>query len=474
MPPALRVLLAVAFVHGLAWSLATAPLQGPDETAHAAYAQSIAATGDGPQRISGNFGTSTELGLAARDLNLAPIIHHGEGRPFWSRVDQVLKETRTAPRDNGDGPNSAAGNGPLYYGTVAIAYHASPFRSILGRLWAMRFVGVLMFVVAVAFSWLVAAEIFSDSLRRTIATAVVALQPKLGAMAGVINPDILLITLSIAALWLALRTAREGATTKRAIGLGLLAAAAALTQPRGFAIAPPAIFALLIGLRTSGAALSSWLRMLGLSGGLALLGVALTYLYGGAHAGTGGSALAASTGSVNPREFLSYVWQFYLPKLSVMTSHLGPYYGYRQAMVESFWGSYGSLDTELPGWIYDLLQIAQGALGIWLVVLVARRWPVIRARWREVAVMVAFVVSLMVLLHYVAYGSVRVATPGTGDPVITGRYLLTVLPVLGCTGAWLLGSLRPRLMRFAAGASVTALGLMSLSGLFLMLTRSYA
>ena len=48
----------------------------------------------------------------------------------------------------------------------------------------------------------------------------------------------------------------------------------------------------------------------------------------------------------SPREFVSYLWQFYLPKLSFMDPKIGPsFYGYRQVYIESFFGDFASFSV---------------------------------------------------------------------------------------------------------------------------------
>ena len=48
-PRALKLLMALGFIHALAWAVAIAPLTGPDEDNHAAVVQHIAETGHGVQ-----------------------------------------------------------------------------------------------------------------------------------------------------------------------------------------------------------------------------------------------------------------------------------------------------------------------------------------------------------------------------------------------------------------------------------------
>src|SRR6185437_4470719 len=98
MHPALVVLLVLAAAHGVAWAVVTAPLNGPDESAHVAYAQDLAENHHAPSRQSGTGSVSTEAGtLYYGRLNLAPILLHPEGKPTVSAVDRVKAELDALP-----------------------------------------------------------------------------------------------------------------------------------------------------------------------------------------------------------------------------------------------------------------------------------------------------------------------------------------------------------------------------------------
>ena len=60
--PALVVLLVLAAAHGVAWAVVTAPLNGPDESAHFAYVQDLAENHHAPSRQTGTGSVSTEVG----------------------------------------------------------------------------------------------------------------------------------------------------------------------------------------------------------------------------------------------------------------------------------------------------------------------------------------------------------------------------------------------------------------------------
>ena len=59
------------------------------------------------------------------------------------------------------------------------------------------------------------------------------------------------------------------------------------------------------------------------------------------------------------REFGSFVWQFYLPKLPFMDMRIGPNYGYKQLFIERYLGGqFASLEVQYAPRIYTLVQLA--------------------------------------------------------------------------------------------------------------------
>ena len=178
--PALVVLLVLAAAHGVAWAVVTAPLNGPDESAHFAYAQDLAENHHAPSRQSGTGSTSTEAGTVYFGLNLEPILLHPEGKPTTSavaRIEAQLDKQPASARKDGTGPNAAANYPPVYYAYEAVAYELSPARSLLGRMFFMRLATTLLLVVTVWLTWLIATELFARTWVRTLATGIVALQP---------------------------------------------------------------------------------------------------------------------------------------------------------------------------------------------------------------------------------------------------------------------------------------------------------
>ena len=172
----LVVLAVVALAQGVAWSVATAPLNGPDKVAHAAYDGTSPRPGTALEERRHRLDL-TEMGVALGGSTW-PIIGHARARPTWTRVDRSPRSSSACPRAraNGSGPNSAAGNPPLYYAYAAVAYKLRP-TAAAGPAVAMRFATVLLLPLTVVLSWLIAAELFASALPRVVTAGLVALQP---------------------------------------------------------------------------------------------------------------------------------------------------------------------------------------------------------------------------------------------------------------------------------------------------------
>jgi hypothetical protein len=472
LPPALVVLLVLAAAHGVAWAVVTAPLNGPDESAHFAYAQDLAENHHAPSRDGGGGSDSTEAATLLLQLNLQAILLHPEGKPTFSSIGRTsaqLAKEPAAARKNGTGPNAAANYPPLYYAYEAVAYEISPARGLLGRMFFMRLATTLLLVVTVWLTWLIAAELFARTWVRVLATGLVALQPKLGFGGGIINPDLMLVMVATGALLMGLRLVRYAPTLGRVLWLAAFAGAGALIHPRGLFLPPFAVVALAIALWRFW---PGWRRALVFSGAvvaITVVSVGIAVAWSRAHAG--GAISENPVGGFSARQFVSYLWQFYLPKLGVMDPKVGPaQYGYRQVYIDSFFSAFASFSVSYRGIVLDALQVFAGIGLVALWTTMVTRWYVVVARWREVAVCVVFFVGLMSLLHIVSYMNLR----GSTDPVLTGRYLLPAVALYGCAIAWVASALPRRLGVAFAGVLLGGALLLAIGGIGLSLDRFYA
>jgi 4-amino-4-deoxy-L-arabinose transferase-like glycosyltransferase len=476
IPAPLALLMVIGLAHALAWAALAPTLNGPDEIAHASYIQQLAETGHGPNRDKGAGSQSTQMSRLIVEGNLVPILGHADGRPDDATLPKLVRELDQLPdtqRSDGTGPNAVANNPPLYYAYGAVVYRLVPGGSILDRLFALRVATAILMPLTIALIWLLAAELFTAQWLRTTCAAVTALHPKLAYMAGIINPDMLLVTLSTATVLLAVRTVRRPPTLWRLLALGLAAGGATLTHGRGFAMVPVALVAILIaGIRARPAWRES-ARLAAAFGVALVVPLAIAWLYTRSHTGGGafgGEVSQATEQTFNLKQFLVNVWQFYLPKLGFMSNRLGPPYGYQQVYIDTFYGGFNAFETffspSLQGWI----QLAAGSGLVLLFASIVARWQAVLLRWREVLIVALSFLFMMALLHIAAYRDIQQG----GDPLITGRYLLPAIGAYATAIAFVCWSLPRRIGPALAGAVVGGHVLLCLGGLGLAVGRLYA
>lgn len=475
VPPVLAVLLLAAALQVAAWAFVVAPLMGPDEIYHTGYVQHLAETGDPP--LGGNVAGqsySTEQANAMAWGGLVGLIGVPEGRPAWSSLEQrrwaeVERSLPVKARRDGTGPTGVGAYPPLYYGYEGVAYAASAGTGFFGQQLVMRLANGLIYLVTIALTWALAGELLGRGRRQVVATALLVLLPQLAFMGGVVNPDTMLIALSTAVLLAGVQLVKRGPDLARVATLATLAALAVLTHSRGVAVIPSALAAVGIAVWVHR---PGWRR----SGALAALLVGALGVAGLLYTTTTTSVTVPTPRGDEPtplsvRQFIGYVWQFYLPKLPFMAPKIGPDYGFRQAMVETYFGQFASLEVRFPDWIYEALHAWWLAVAAWLAGVAVVRRRMARANLPILLLIAVSVASLLVVLHLAAYHGM-LSTPT--DPVIAGRYLLPIAPLGACGVAFVLGSLPRRAFPWASGLVVGCFLLLSLGGLGLTLVRFYA
>jgi hypothetical protein len=469
-------------LQSVAWDIALPAFQGPDEAGHFGYLQHLAETGTIPSVSAGHTPNSSEAQAALNWLNLNPLIGDIGARPAWSSADlrawrEVDGSLPHGSRANGAGPNALAKNPPLYYAVMSIPYRMFVWLPLLKRVFVLRLVNSLFYLATIVLVWLLAGELLGRvRWKQTLAAGVVALEPQLAFMSAVINADNLLIALTSAVLLASVRLVKLGPSLGRVLTASGLTAAAVLTHGRGLVTVPvllTGLFATYLRHRTgprdalarSGAA-------------VATVGAALVaYLVFGRSSGSrglyGGETSELNTGSgFHLGQFLSSVYQFYLPKLTELHRRIGPNYGYRQVFIDTFYGAFGSLEVVFKPIFYDTLQVlsALGLVGLYTAVVV--RWRRFLRAWPVVIVMLALLITNLVFLHYVSYRSLL--DSGGKEPLIVGRYLLPMVSLFGLAIAFTVGSL-PRRLGPLVGAIILAAGvLVSLTGIGITMARFYA
>lgn len=472
VPAPLAILLAVASLQFVAWVLVLPALQAPDEHTHFAYTQRLVETGHRPPQGGDGDGEpySPELNEAWYDAGIGPLIGNLSARPYWTALDERLWRQRDralgpGARDSGTGPNAASRNGPVYYAYDGLAYAAASRGSFFDRFYAMRLANLPLYLLAIVMTWVLAGQLLGPALwPRTVAAGVVAVQPQFAFVAGSVSPDVMLTAIWALFLVLAVRTIGAGVSWRGLAGLAVLAAAAVYTHPRGAPVAGLAVVAAALGARRRFRHVSRRLAV-GAAAGLAALALLAALVVARA-----GVLESTSGAQFNVREFASYLWQFYLPRLPFMNDSIGPDYGVKIAFVETFFGVFASLEVLWPPLVYDMLALASliGLAALCAVVIRARGRLV--ARWDVAAFLAVVPLTLVLALHFAAYRNLQI---DPSNPIIVGRYLFPLLPLFGVAVAVVVRALPERASVVTGTALLFTGALLGLSGLGMTAVRFY-
>ena len=476
-PRALAALLALTAIVGVAWALVTPAFQAPDENSHFGYVQSIGERFALPGDIHRSR-TSPEQDLAGSLSNSDQAAQQLLARMEWSTraYDRWRAEAARLPRSartDGGGPNPASSNPPLYYLYEAVAYRAGEGGDLFTRLELMRLASVLWMLATAVGVWLLAGEIFErDRVLQLAAAGTAVLLPMVGFVSASLNPDAMLYAAWSFALWLGVRLLRRGLTPASAGAFFAVVGAACLVKATSYALIPGALLVLAIALRRarSDEGRRRFEAVVAAVAGLVLtLGVWVVVARLTDRAAAAQVADVAGKAGFNLREFGSYIWQFYLPRLPFQTPfNPGPHLPVYDVWLTTGWAAFGWLEVRFPGWVYAVL--AAVTVGVAAFAL-ARLW---RERRRlDLAVPAFFVVvafALLIGLHWTEY---RMIKNGLG-PFNVGRYLLPLVGLAGLAVGQALRWLRPAVRPAGAAAALSGLFVLNLFSLGLMLERFYA
>lgn len=484
MPRPLLFLLIAVGVVGAAWALVLPPFQAPDENSHFGYAQEVAEKfelpGDADRKVF-----STEQQLAHDRSNSEQSAALLESKPEWSRAayDRWRTEEDALPdsaRTDGGGPNPATTNPPLYYLYVAPAYLVAKGGDLFDRLYVMRLWSALLLLVTVTGAWLLAGELFGRNRPlQLVAAAFAGLQPMVSFLSASVTPDALLYALWSLALWLGVRVLKRGLTLAQGVALLGVVGLAIVTKASSYALLPAALLALGIGLWRLRAAAGER-RGLATIAAVALLALIVPV---GAWLTTARvldrpavNQVATESGqetpgltNLNVREVGSYMWQFYLPRLSFQHRFGGmPDLPVYNVWLKTGWGAFGWLEVRFPPAVYVLFAIFT------LAALLGAAVFLVRNRAHVDLAVVAFValviLTLLAGLHWTEY---RTLVGGTG-PFNQGRYLLPLVSLFGAAVAAAVAVVPERRRAPAIGLVLGGLFALQLFSLAIVAGRFYA
>ncbi len=432
IPRAAWVCALLAVLNAVCWSLITPPFLALDEPDHFAYVQQLAETGRLPS--SSNSEYSQEEQLALEDLHHLQVRFRPAGNPIFSLAEQEKLEGDLAQPLSRAGPGGAGvatSEPPLYYALATIPYAIGSGGSILDQLELIRLLSALLAGVTALFVFLSLREALPRfKWAWTVGGLGVALGPLLGFASSTVNPDALLIAISAAVFYCLARAFRRGLTWRSAIVLGILIAAGLLTKLNFAGLAPGVAFGLILLTRREAKRLgpSAYYRLLAPALAIAVspaVVYGLVNVFSKHHTFglvSGGTAdLTAAKRSVSGA--LSYIWQFYLPRLPWMHNDFSGVFTTRQIWFRDVIGLYGWGDTSFPNWVYDFALIPFGAIIALCVRSLVLSRAALRARLSELVTYALMSLGLLFLIGASGY----LSFPTSAAEFTDARYLLPLV-----------------------------------------------
>jgi 4-amino-4-deoxy-L-arabinose transferase-like glycosyltransferase len=481
VPRPLALLLIAVALFGVAWALVIPPEQVPDEGAHMAYAQTVAVRHELPG--SGPKSASTEEAFSMGTAVGGQLPGNPTRKPEWR--PSVFKSWRSVsgrlPQSDGGGPFRQDQNPPLYYGFESLPYWAVGGH-FFDRLYAMRLWSSLMLLVTTTGAWLLAGEVFGrNRVLQLGAAAIAGLQPMVTFISSGVNPDSMLFAFWSISLWLGVRIMKRGLTLRDGVAFGLVVGFAVTEKATSWALVPAAILVVAQAarrLRARGApgiamaVAATTLAFAVPAGSWVVTAAALHRPVANQEVDRNGRTAPSPTSIGTLREFGSYVWQFYLPRLWFQTPFFGQGPGgvqLRDTWINSGWAQFGWLEVRFPPWVYRVLEafsILAIAGGIAALGRAARRR---RVDWSATGFLVVASLALLLLLHWAEYTIVKLDNQG----FLQGRYILPLIPLGGLAVAGAISLLRRRWQGLAVAIVLAGLVILQLGSLAITVDRYF-
>lgn len=477
-------LFVIAALNFACWALITPPFQAPDEVDHFAYVQSVVERGEGPA-VSGATPLKRWSDAESLALEATAFMSDHEvadtGLPWTSLAEQRFKHLYAIQRpsaNDGGGYSTSAAHGPLYYLALSPAYLLARHDSTFSQLSLMRLTSALLGALAVLFAFLLGREL---APRRpwlgVLAALLVAYEPMYGFISGAVNNDVGVNAAAAAAAFLLVRALRRGLTIPWGLFTGVVLVAMPLVKETGLSLYPVAVLALLAALyqHHSRADLRGWLALV--LGAIAMneVSVHVLSLLQPPAGSNGFQAIGSNTSSASYAfhhipEFLSYMWQLFLPQLPFMGQHFAtggvPAY---TIFIKRGWGAFGWYDVFFPTWIYLLIlaaMIVAIPLGAWAA---RREWGWIRCNWLAVATILLIPVAVVTGFEAAYY------SPNAQTFIPTyGRYVFPAIVPLAIIVVGALHAFGRRRLLNCGVALVVAMIVLSYGAQLLTLTSFYA
>jgi 4-amino-4-deoxy-L-arabinose transferase-like glycosyltransferase len=198
---ALLLLLAFTLFRGLLLGVTTPPFWGPDEDYHFLYADYLvtqhALIGPDKPLYTREYRSIADLVDYESYCCRKTDRFHGDPKASVERLERLGSGARK-PTETGRGVGVV--HPPLYHLAAAAVDWTLGDASILTRATWLRFLSAVFGTLAIYAAWLLAAQVFASARLQLLTAFVVALQPMMAYLAGIVNHDSLLIAFATAAL----------------------------------------------------------------------------------------------------------------------------------------------------------------------------------------------------------------------------------------------------------------------------------
>ena len=477
VPRACWACVAIAFVNAGLWAVVTPAFQVPDETAHVGYVEYLAETGKLPS--DRNRYATHPIQFAPEELKaIEGARFEVESRPPWSRtrdreVDHVLAQP--LGRISTFSAGYATPNPPLYYALDAIPYKLGSGLHFYDRLLLMRLLSALLAAFTVGGCFMFVRELLPTTpWAWSVGALAVAFQPLFGFIAGGVNNDNLVFAAG-AALFIGLaRAFARGLTPARGAWIGGATVVGMLAKGSMFGLLPGAALGVLaMVLRAAPERRASAVRGLLMAGATAAVPMAAwlvaNHVIFNRTGATTTSGVTVTGSGITISGQLSYLWQFFLPRLPFMQKQFSglPLWN---VYFTPFVGRFGWFLYGFPDWVNQLaLAIYVGVLALATAALVRARSALL-SRWTELACYLTMCAGLLLLVAVAGYRSLA----GSGILFEQARYLLLLLPLYAALIALAARGAGRRWGPAAGGVLVVIAMGHSLFAMLLTISRYYA
>ena len=421
---------AIACLSAVSWTVLTPPFEVPDEPSHFAYVQQLAEAGSLPTSSTAGFSKAEDAAL--EDLREPEVrLNSSIGTISTAAQQRRLERDLARPfaRRGPGGAGVASTEPPLYYTLEAVPYLLGSSGSLLDQLELMRLLSASMAGLTALFVFLFLREALPGlPWTWTMGALASALAPLVGFTTGAVTPDSMLCALSAALFYCLARAFRRGLTRRAAAALGVLMAIGLLTKLNFVGLLPGVGVGLLVLARR--AARGSRRAALQALVVAVVIPAVVVCVYGAVNVLSSHPALGVfSRGAQKTGHHgsllgeLSFVWQFYLPRLPGMIRYFPGVSTTAQVWFDRLVGVYGWQDTYFPGWVVDAaLAPVLALLALCARVLWAGRGA-LRVRAGEALCYAMIGGGVLALVGADAYLSYPVSEGGYAEP----RYLLPLV-----------------------------------------------